>query len=219
LMSHELRTPLTTIKEGITLYLEGMMEGAAPERQKKLLTIINEEVNRLINLVNSVMDFSKMEAGMMAYNFIDADIVPLIDRVVREMGPLVENRNIKLEVKCRDGLPRVKVDTERILQVLRNLMGNAVKFTPNGGGVSVIAQAVEDGVKVSVSDTGAGIAEENIGSVFDKYQQAVFSGSNRTIGSGLGLFIVKQIITAHGGKVWAESTPGLGSTFAFVLPV
>lgn len=218
LMSHELRTPLTTIKEGVTLFSEGMMHGETKERQKKLLTIINEETRRLINLVSSVLDFSKMEAGMMVYNFIDADIAPLINKVAREMGPLVETRDIMMEINTDRALPSIKVDTERMLQVLRNLMGNAVKFTPDGGDVRVFAQSVEKGVKVSVSDTGAGISKERTASIFDKYQQAAFTGPGRIKGTGLGLFIVRQIITAHGGKVWVESTPGHGSTFAFVLP-
>jgi signal transduction histidine kinase len=103
--------------------------------------------------------------------------------------------------------------------VLRNLIGNALKFTPNDGNVRIIVQPVEQGIEVSVADTGEGIPEENLATIFDKYHQAVLSSSNKIKGTGLGLSIVKHIINAHGGKVWVESTSGQGSTFAFVLPV
>ncbi len=219
LMSHELRTPLTTIKEGASLFLEGLKEGEATEKQKRLLTIINEECIRLINLVNSLLDHSKMEAGMMVYNFTQADLTPLISRVTREMEPLAEKKNIKIETEISKGLPFIKVDSDRILQVFRNLIGNAVKFTPNSGNVRIIANSVEQGVKVSIIDTGNGIPKENLTIIFDKYHQAVLSDSNKIKGTGLGLSIVKHIINAHGGKVWVESILGQGSTFAFLLPV
>ncbi|RJQ18914.1 MAG: sensor histidine kinase [Nitrospiraceae bacterium] len=217
-MSHELRTPLTTIKEGTNLFMEGLKESGATEKQKKLLTIINEECNRLINLVNSLLDLSRMEAGMMVYNFRQADLVPLINKAAREIEPLAETKNIKIETKIGEGLPLPRLDTDRILQVLRNLMGNALKFTPNGGSMQIHTQAVEEGVKVSVSDSGAGIPKEKMEVIFDKFRRAALADSGKIMGSGLGLFIVKQIISAHGGKIWVESTLGKGSTFSFVLP-
>ncbi len=217
LMSHELRTPLTTIKEAISLIREDMTEGETA-MQKKLLYIVNEETVRLINLVSSLLDFSKIEAGMMVYNFNNADIVELIKKVVREMGPLVESKDINLEVKIRDEQAFVSIDTEKMLQVLRNLIVNAIKFTPDGGSVTVLSERVDNELKVSVSDTGKGIAPDKLTLIFNKYQQVDHAGTGRSKGSGLGLYIVKQIIVAHGGVVWAESTPGSGSTFAFVLP-
>jgi two-component system sensor histidine kinase GlrK len=219
LMSHELRTPLTTIKEGINLILEGLRGGQATEKQKRLLTIINEESNRLINLVNSLLELSKMEAGMMVYNFTEGDIVNLIKRVVREMEPLAETKNITIVTDIAEILPPVKIDTDRMLQVLRNLIGNAVKFTPGGGSVKLSAYAIEREVIVSVTDTGVGISKEKIDIVFDKYQRAMLSDSGKISGSGLGLFIVKQILTAHGGRIRVKSTLGKGSTFTFFLPV
>jgi two-component system sensor histidine kinase GlrK len=219
LMSHELRTPLTTIKEGTNLFLDEFKEGGTSEKQKRILAIINEECIRLINLVNSLLDHSKLEAGMMVYNFTNTDLATLINRVTREMEPLAETKKIKIGIENSNGLPFVKVDIDRILQVLRNLIGNALKFTPNDGNVRIIVQPVEQGIEVSVADTGEGIPEENLATIFDKYHQAVLSSSNKIKGTGLGLSIVKHIINAHGGKVWVESTSGQGSTFAFVLPV
>jgi two-component system sensor histidine kinase GlrK len=213
LMSHELRTPLTSIKEGITLLLDGI-GGETNAKQKRLLSIITEESNRLIGLVNSILDLSKMEAGMMPYNFVKADITPLIKKAVVEIEPIAKTKNIKTELKIIGGrLLITKMDKEKILQVLRNLLGNAVKFTPQGSRVTISAKHVNGNIAVSVADKGPGIAKKDLTSIFDK-----FRSSKSYKGTGLGLAIVKIIITAHGGKVWAESKPGQGSTFTFMLP-
>ena len=216
MMSHELRTPLTSIKEGTAL-LQQEMRGATTDRQRKLLTIIAEESHRLIGLVNSSLDLSKMEAGMMTYTFEQGSLLPLIDKVITELGPLVEAKKIRLEAKRDKGLPLIRMDRERILQVLRNLIGNAVKFTPSGGAVEITAGAVDGRVQVSVKDSGPGIPAENLSNIFNKFQQASPSGSHQIRGTGLGLAIVKHIITSHGGKIWVESELGQGSSFIFVL--
>jgi len=216
-MSHELRTPLTSIREGSSLLLEGV-GGAVTEKQKRLLAILSEESRRLIDLVNSLLDLSKMEAGMMTYTFEKADLTPLIHQTEREIVPLVESKKINLATEIAEGLPIITMDVERILQVLRNLVGNAVKFTPEGGRVRILARSVPRGVEVSVADIGPGIPPENLTAIFEKFQQASISGSYRAKGTGLGLAIAKHIITSHGGKIWAESKPGQGSTFIFVLP-
>jgi len=214
LMSHELRTPLTAIKEGTNLFLEGK-GGEVTEKQKKLLTIISEESNRLIGLVNSVLDLSKLESGMLAFSFTKADLPPLIARVVVEVGALAEAKHITIN---RDVpvLSALSMDTERMLQVLRNLIGNALKFTPRGGTVSIIARCEEKAVTVSVIDTGPGIPKEHATAIFDKFRQV--PGSGRLAGTGLGLAIVKHIIQAHGGTVWVQSEAGGGSAFTFQLP-
>jgi two-component system sensor histidine kinase GlrK len=217
-MSHELRTPLTSIKEGISLLREGA-GGAVPEKQKRLLAILSEESKRLIDLVNSLLDLSKMEAGMMTYTFQPGNLAPLIERAATEMIPLIEARKITLKTKIDEKLPMIKIDREKILQVLRNLIGNAVKFTPEGGQVRVVARLMNRGVEVSVSDTGPGITKENLTTIFEKFHQAPFKHSNHIKGTGLGLAIVKHVITAHGGRVWAESEPGQGSSFIFILQV
>jgi two-component system sensor histidine kinase GlrK len=215
LMSHELRTPLTTIKEGTNLYLEGLKDEETTEKQRKLLTIINEECIRMITMVNSLLDLSKMEAGMMVFNVTRANLVVLINKVTREIEPLAETGNVVIETEIQEGLPHIKIDCDRILQVLRNLIGNAVKFTPEGGRVRINALNSDQKVKVSITDTGSGISKENLVSIFEKYHQ---ESSNKIKGTGLGLSIVKHIIDAHGGKVWVESTSENGSTFSFVLP-
>jgi two-component system sensor histidine kinase GlrK len=217
-MSHELRTPLTSIKEGISLLREGV-GGAVPEKQKRLLAILSEESKRLIDLVNSLLDLSKMEAGMMTYTFQPGNLAPLIERATTEVIPLIEARKITLKTKIDEKLPVIKIDREKILQVLRNLIGNAVKFTPEGGQVRVVARLMNRGVEVSVSDTGPGITKESLTTIFEKFHQAPFKHSGSIKGTGLGLAIVKHVITAHGGRVWAESEPGQGSSFIFILQV
>jgi two-component system sensor histidine kinase GlrK len=216
LMSHELRTPLTSINEGTNLFLEGH-GGEVTEKQKKLLSIISEESNRLIKLVNSLLDLSKMEAGMLAYNFSESQIDPLIHKAIIEVIPLALARKIKIEKQVGDLRP-VRMDTERILQVLRNLLGNALKFTPNGGLISVSARLAGEWVEVSVADTGPGIPEEHLSTIFDKFRQVDPKKSGSFKGTGLGLAIAKHIVIKHGGKIWIESTLGKGSTFFFVLP-
>jgi two-component system, NtrC family, sensor histidine kinase GlrK len=216
-MSHELRTPLTSIKEGTGLLLDGV-GGAATDKQKKLLTIVAEESNRLIALVNSLLDLSKMEAGMMNYSFEESSLGPLIHKAVMEITPLVEAKEIRLETEIAQELPSVKLDRERVLQVLRNLIGNAVKFTPKAGRVKIATRAIHGKVEVSIRDTGPGVPEENLKTIFDKFYQGSRDGAFSANGTGLGLAIAKHIIISHGGNIWAENHPEQGSTFTFVLP-
>jgi len=197
--------------------LEGV-GGEITDKQRKLLGILAEESHRLIDLVNSLLDLSKMEAGMMSYDFEMTHVDVLIKRALSEITPLVETKEIALENDVDAAVPPVRVDPERILQVMRNLLGNAVKFTPKGGLVRIAAQPSNGKVAISVKDSGPGIAPESLTSIFEKFNQ----GSRQTPyvrqGTGLGLTIAKSIVTAHGGKIWAESEPGKGSTFIFVLP-
>ena len=217
LMAHELRTPLASIKEGTNLLLKGIGEDFE-EKRKEVLAIIAEESNRLTDLVNSLLDLSKMEAGMIALNLEKSDISSLINKAVSGMGPLAMTKNVSIKVEIPQDLPCVNMDGERILQALRNLIGNAVKFTPGGGHITISVQPMEKGVRVSVADTGLGIPKEDLNAIFDKFQQATMTSYNKIKGTGLGLAIVKHIINAHGGKVWVESEIGHGSIFIFLLP-
>lgn len=216
-MSHELRTPLTSIKEGTGLLLEGI-GGPISDRQRRLLDILAEESQRLIKLVNSLLDLSKMEAGMMTYDFELGTVEPLIKQAIAEIMPLVEAKQIKIESRFVPPLPAVRIDPERLLQVLRNLLGNAVKFTSHGGAVSVSAERSSDGLEIAVKDSGMGIPAENLQAIFEKFNQGNKSNAQARHGTGLGLAIAKSIISSHGGSVWAESQLGHGSTFTFVLP-
>lgn len=217
-MSHELRTPLASIKEGIGL-LQEEVGGTISEKQKKLLGILTEETNRLIGLVNALLDIAKMEAGMMIYSFSQESLTPLIHKAVQEITPLVEAKKIKVWLETAETLPHIRLDRERILQVIRNLIGNAVKFTPERGQIVISAYPDKKGVLFSVRDTGPGIPKENLHAIFEKFHQPPVKTSEWMKGTGLGLAIVKNIVGAHGGEVWAESEAGQGSTFFVLLPL
>ena len=211
MISHELRTPITTIKEGASLLLEGTC-GSTTEKQSRLLTIIAAESNRLTSLVNSILDLSKMEVGMAEYHFERRSIEPLIKQVMIEFIPYAEAKGIHIKNSANTD-HMYRMDSERILDVLRNLIGNAVKFTPEKGQISITANLHNGGLEISVCDSGPGIPKDKLSVIFEKYES-----SDKKKGTGLGLAIVKHIVTAHGGKVWAESDPGQGTRFIFTLP-
>jgi len=216
-MSHELRTPLASIKEGTTMLLEGL-GGEISDKQQRILTIIVQESNRLIDQVNSLLDLSKMEAGMLKYQFTLTDLSTLAKQSLEALTPLAEAKNITINNKIDVQKP-VKVDRERILQVFRNIIGNAIKFTPENGNIKLETIVKENVVEVAVHDTGIGIPEEDLGRIFLKFQQVLPINGQKIKGTGLGLVTVKQIILGHGGKLWATSQVGKGSTFYFTLPL
>ncbi|AMM42238.1 integral membrane sensor signal transduction histidine kinase [Candidatus Desulfofervidus auxilii] len=217
-LSHELRTPLTAIKEASSMLLEGVFTDM-PEKQYELFSIIKEECERLINGVNRILDLSRMEAGMMSYKFRTFSLFPIIEKSTLKLTPLAQRKKIKIEMNIEDNLPLVRIDEERITQVIENLLSNAIKFTADGGKISISANKNEGNmITVSVTDTGCGIPQEELEKVFEKFKR-IESGWVAVRGTGLGLSIAKHIITAHGGQIWVESEPGKGSTFYFTLPV
>ncbi|RMG05263.1 MAG: sensor histidine kinase [Nitrospirae bacterium] len=215
-MSHELRTPLTAIREGSSLLMESLGERITG-RQKRMLEIISEESIRLINLVNNLLDLSKMEAGMLTYNLSDTDITLLIRQALNEAEPLLEARKINVREDI-SSVDVIKCDQDRLLQVIRNLISNAIKFTPTGGEITISTVRSGGHLLFSVEDQGPGIPEEYRERIFDKYQQASLPEVNLYKGTGLGLAIVKKVIEAHGGKVWVEPAEAGGSRFCFSLP-
>lgn len=219
-VSHKLRTPLTAIKEASGMLLEGTYADD-PTKQRELLTITNEECGRLIDSVNHILDLSRMEAKMMDYQLKDCRLFPVIQRSVLKLAPIAQRKKIDLELKPPPVLPEVKIDAERISQVMENLIGNALKFSAAGSKVVINSSCVNDGrkwIEVSVSDSGCGIPKENLEKIFDKFER-IDRGKESPRGTGLGLSITKYIIADHGGAIWAQSEPGKGSTFLFTLPV
>ncbi len=200
-----------------------LMEGVyadSPEKQHQLLAITKEECGRLINSVNKILDLSRMEVKMMEYRFQPSSLEPLIQHTVLKLAPLAQSREIELELCPVSDLPAVSIDDERIGQVLENLIGNAIKYTPDKGKVRVQAAPTSknrDAVGVAVTDTGAGIPPADLEYIFDKFSRVNSDGETAT-GSGLGLAIAKHIVEDHGGRIWARSKIGSGSTFIFVLP-
>ncbi|MCP4343800.1 MAG: HAMP domain-containing histidine kinase [Desulfobulbaceae bacterium] len=216
-MSHELRTPLTSIKVGTEMLLEGL-GGQLSEKQLHILSIVARESDRLIAQVNALLDLSKMEAGMMEYNFIPTELSVLVKKTLDDLSPLVEEKKISLENSIGTLIP-VHVDPERILQVLRNILGNAIKFSHTNGIIKVEAHLRGNLVEVAVHDTGPGIPEGDLEKIFLKFQQVISSTGQRIKGTGIGLATVKQVILAHGGKVWATSQVEKGSTLHITLPL
>ncbi|MCG6878700.1 MAG: HAMP domain-containing histidine kinase [Deltaproteobacteria bacterium] len=219
-VSHELRTPLTVIKEATGMLLDGTYADSR-ESQQELLTITQQECDRLIGSVNRILDLSRMEAKMMEYVFEPCPLPPLIQETVLKLAPIAIREEIRLQLKLSDDLPQVKMDEARIKQVLENLISNALKFSSKGDTVSVNTEVKRNGqdcIQISVSDTGTGIQKENLERIFDRFKR-IEHGKETARGTGLGLSIAKHIVTEHGGIIWAESAPGKGSTFFFTLPV
>jgi len=219
-VSHELRTPLTSIKAASSMLLEGAFCDS-PERENELLAIIHDECDRLIGAVNRILDISRMEAGMMDYRFSEGELPPIVQKTVLKLAPLAQRKKIELELMPFPDLPLVRMDGDRVMQVIENLLGNALKFTPPGGKVVVSLSPKKDEgdfVQVSIADTGSGIPKEHLDRIFERFKR-IEMGRETTIGTGLGLSIVKHIVADHGGMIWVRSAPGKGSTFSFALPV
>lgn len=224
-VAHELRTPLAAIQG----YSEALMsrDDASQEIRAEFLGIINREARRLALLINDLQDLARLEAGRADWNTEPHEIPPLVAQAAATMEILARDRGLDLQVSAPSGLPRIDVDANRLLQVLTNLIGNAVKFTDPPGRIEVSARLEEFGrdraaagpaVRISVRDTGCGISPEDLPHIFDRFYRGGGSG-DRVEGTGLGLAIAKEIVERLGGRLWAESVPGSGSTFHVTLPV
>jgi two-component system sensor histidine kinase GlrK len=225
-ISHELRTPLTAIREGTTLLLEEI-PGPLTTSQREVVDVVQSHSERLYRFLSSVLDLSKMEAGMMEYIRVPSDLSALLTRSIQTVQLTAQRKRIRLEMICPPRLPLLVLDEGRMQQVLDNLLNNAMKFTSEGGLVRVaVALGEKKGetsedrwVEVRVSDTGAGIPPEEIDRIFHKFYQSPHHHSQLERGTGLGLAIARNIVQAHGGRIWVESQLGVGSTFIILLPV
>jgi signal transduction histidine kinase len=216
-MSHELRTPLNAILG----YTELMADGAYGEPSDKMHGILKRlEANgrHLLGLINDVLDLSKIEAGQLALDLSDYSVQDIAQTVRSTLEPLAADKKLAFKVEVAPQLPPGRGDGRRLTQVLINLVGNAIKFT-DAGEVAIKAEANNGSFYVSVCDTGPGISDVDQAKLFQEFQQADNAITRKKGGTGLGLAISKRIIEMHGGKIWAESQPGQGSTFAFTLPV
>ena len=229
-VSHELRTPLASMKEANNLILEEA-GGTITEKQRRFSMIIEQGIKKLTKMIDDLLDLSKMQAGMMAYDFMPADIRPILAHALDEVELLAKKKGLQLKSEVIDSLPLVSMDMNKIQQVLDNLLSNAIKYTREGGKIEVRADLyqpssadankdMEGGeLRVSVSDTGIGIPPEFQARIFEKFQEIKQDGIPGTKGTGLGLSIARHIVQAHGGRIWFESAPGKGSTFTFILPL
>jgi sigma-B regulation protein RsbU (phosphoserine phosphatase) len=220
-VSHELRTPLTCIHQYVTILLDGLAGPVAPEQGDHLKTVL-KSVNQLHAMIRDLLEATRAESGKMRVEPRCVSVGDLIQQAAAMMRPTAQEKKIGLEVGLDHRIPLVHADPDRVLEILINLMDNALKFTPPDGAVVVKACMVETDpgkVYLSVSDTGRGISAEAKALIFERlFQDPDIIDSHRT-GLGLGLYICKELVQLQGGKIWVSSDPGQGSTFTFTLPV
>ncbi len=214
-MSHELRTPLNAIIGFSDVLLTGSY-GTLNEKQRDYLQDVLTSGQHLLSLINDILDLSKVEAGRMELEISTFSLPQALQSgvtIVRESASL---HGITLSVSWDEGLETIRGDARKVRQVIFNLLANAVKFTPDGGNIEVRARALDGEARVSVRDTGAGIAPEEQGRLFEEFRQAASARGRE--GTGLGLSLAKKFVELHGGRIWVESVLGEGSTFTFTLP-
>ncbi len=219
LTTHDLRSPLTVISGVISFFTSGRLGELSPE-QKNMVTMMERNTQNLIELVNDLLDASKLESGTMRLDKTSFDLREVINELRETMLlPLSKEKEIKLVETFPDDLPSIIADRAKLRRILLNLLSNALKFTGKGGRVEISAEHRDERVRVSVSDTGVGIAPEDVDRLFDKYEQTRSRATRGEKGTGLGLYITKQLVELHGSEINVKSEPGKGSTFSFTLPI
>jgi PAS domain S-box-containing protein len=214
--SHELRTPMTSIKGAIDLILNGYTSEASTGTVE-LLGVARTACERMIRLINDLLDLSKIEAGQIGLKLVPLNLADLAERSMRGLKLLAAGDQISVTLKAPSDLPEIHADGDRMEQVITNLVSNAIKYSPAQGEVTVELSADEGWVFCGVSDQGCGIKEEDLDRIFGKFQQA--SSPLRGASTGLGLAITRALVLEHGGNIWAESRLGQGSRFIFRLPL
>jgi PAS domain S-box-containing protein len=219
-VSHELRTPLVSIQKSLAVMLD-KTAGPISQTQEQFLNMAMNNIRRLSVMINDLLDLSKLEAGRMVLKPRPASVADIIEEVILNLSAWANSKNIKFYKRISPDIPLVKLDPDKIIQVLNNLVGNALKFTPAGGSITIEARLLDNNrqVQVSVADTGIGIPKENLSKIFDKFFQVTERASGDINGTGLGLSIAKEIIGLHKGKIWAESEEGKGTRFIFTIPL
>lgn len=237
IVSHELRTPLTSIKNSLDILMSGRCGEITPATEN-FLNMAIRNVQRLSGIINDLLDLSKIEAGKMDFHFAPTDINTVISYVKSALSEVAKSKGLKLITNEADNLPEILADSQRLEQVLTNLVSNAIKFTPDGKSITISSRVVKaadikinenfkdiiknltgDYVEVSVEDEGIGIESKNLLHAFDKFAQIENSLSRKAGGTGLGLPIAKQLLDAHKGAIWCDSELNKGSKFYFVIPV
>jgi two-component system phosphate regulon sensor histidine kinase PhoR len=216
-LSHELRTPLSTI----SLLAETAARDArsAPQRLRDRISKIEIETGHLSQMVNELLDLSRIESGTAQLLLDDVDLVKVVRASAERMRPFAERQKLRLGLDLPESVPPVRGDEDRLGQVLINLLHNAVKFSPNGGEIVVGVRAVEGEVRVWVRDPGIGIPEADLARVFERFYKVDRARVRGRGGTGLGLSIARHIVESHGGRIWVESRESEGSTFTFAIPL
>ncbi len=215
-VSHELRTPLTAIKGS----MEGLMDGVLPATDETFQQV-HAEADRLNRLVDDLQELSRVEARSYELDIRPVDISALVRTVIKRLTTQAESKRISLDFELAPDLPHILADEDRATQVLTNLTGNALQYTPEGGRVIISAKQIKNEVQIAVRDTGIGIPPEHLANIFDRFYRVDKSRSCQSGGgSGIGLTIARALIEAHGGHIWVESEgDGKGSMFNFTLPI
>ena len=216
-ISHELRSPLHSIKGFARLMLEGKVPD--PKTQREFMTIIDSQSAHLGKLIDDLLDISRLESGRFQIQKQRMSIKSAIHEVIESFYSLANDKNIVINEDVPMTLPEVEGDDERLRQVVANLLSNAIKFSNEGGSVIVKGEVNDSELLVQVTDHGIGISKEAMPHLFERFYQVDSSATRNASGSGLGLYITKQIIDAHGGRIWAESKLEKGSTLSFTLPL
>lgn len=217
-VSHELRTPMASIQEGTHLLLDEI-PGPLVQEQRTTLRIMADSSRRLIHLISTILDLSKMDAGMMEYRIVPTDLKRVADISINKVRLLADSKHVQFLVESPGERIWVKADAPRIEQVLDNLLSNALKFSPEGSVIKVhLKPDPKAGVlEVAVSDAGPGIAPEDLPHIFERFYQGRNKAKHSSAGSGLGLALAKKVVEAHGGRIWIESEMGKGTTVRFIL--
>jgi signal transduction histidine kinase len=215
MVSHELRTPLTSIQGYAELLLEDELIG---EAHRGSLTAVKKNSDRMLGLINDLLDLSRMEAGRLDLHRASLDLAGLIAEVAGSLRPLIETKRQRLRLDLGEALPAVWADADRVTQILTNLISNANKYTLAEGSITVGARRDDGFVRVDVSDTGIGLSPEDQAQLFTKFFRAHNLSLQADAGTGLGLVITRLLVELHGGRITVSSTPGQGSTFSFSLP-
>ena len=215
-VSHELRTPVASIKG----YAETLLSGAMEDKQalKEFLGTIHENSDRLVNLINDLLDLARIESGRMKIVPVAMEAVSVVQRCLNILEKTIQDKKLSVTMDLPGDLTKVLADEPRFSQVVLNLLDNAVKYTSEGGSISVKAVSQDKNVRFDVIDTGIGIPEEDLPRIFERFYRVDKARSRDLGGTGLGLSIVKHIVLAHGGEVWASSQLGRGTTFSFTIP-
>ncbi|MEM7801002.1 MAG: ATP-binding protein [Chloroflexota bacterium] len=217
-MSHELRTPLNSIIGFADVLLEGI-DGELNDRMREDITMIRDGGRHLRNLIGDILDMAKVEAGKMELSYSTIDIKRIAEEVMGQISSLTKGKEVDVVLEIANDLDQMEADRTRVTQILFNLLSNAAKFTEKGSIIITMSRSANDHLRCAVSDSGIGIKEEDLSLVFEQFRQ-VGGMTHRTAGgTGLGLPITKNLVELHGGKIWVESTYGVGTTFTFTLPL
>jgi signal transduction histidine kinase len=217
MVAHELRAPIATVEQQLTVIIGGMA-GELNEKQQQMITRAKERTRSVLTLIKDLLDFSKIEAGKMVQYKEPLSLAEVIPRVVDAMKADAEGKNIRIEILHPLSSSIIQADQNSMEGIFNNLISNAIKYTPDGGRVTISLDDDDSFVKVSVTDTGIGIKGEDIPRIFDKFYRVKSSDTRQIVGTGLGLSIVKSIVDAHMGTISVESTEGKGTTFTVLLP-